>query len=65
MTPTLLSTNTTDGSVTFSIDGARWEYFFPIIDHIRTTLAINKKSCCAALNYAKKWAMRERKVEYV
>jgi hypothetical protein len=57
----LVSTNLTDGSVTFWIDGVRWEYIFPLNDHVRKTVVIAKKSQLAALNYAKRWKMREVK----
>ena len=60
---TLLNISHIDGSVTFVVDGVLYEYTFPLNDHIRKVTVINKKSGLAALNYAKRWAMRTRRLE--
>lgn len=65
MTPcALVSTNLTDGSVIFAIDGERWEYFLPTPDLIRRTEFINKISPLRAFNFAKKRAWQSRKVPH-
>jgi len=59
----LLSTNYTDYSATFAIGQDRWEYFLPGPIGIHDLEVINKRSALKALNYAKKHAVRTKKVQ--
>lgn len=58
MTQIYLTTlNLTDSSVTFAVDGKRYEYFLtrPILSRIEV---ISRRSGAKALNFAKRHAMR-------
>lgn len=59
----LVSTNLTDNTATFAIDGARYEYFFlPSDDLRRVDYLAREISYLKALNFAKKKAVRTRKI---
>ncbi len=64
MTPILHLLNHQDNSVILSISGARWEYILPSRPHLDSfEYLYNKVSPLKALNYAKKQAIRAKKVE--
>ena len=61
----LLSVNYQDYSATFAVGPDRWEYFLPGPIGIHDLEVINKRSALKALNYAKKHAVRQEKLDGV